>query len=33
MAAKKTVKTAKDEKIAGVWSADSANTWNEATYY
>ena len=25
--------TAKDEKIAGVWSADSANTWNEATYY
>ena len=25
--------TAKNEKITGVWSADSANTWNEATYY
>ena len=25
--------TAKNEHIAGWWSADSSGTWNEATYY
>ncbi len=27
------ITTAKDEKISGVWSADSSGTYNEATYY